>query len=931
MHTVPTLYGCNISVTGMASDERKRISLLIESHGGTFCPDLHSSCTHLLVSEETINDGKSTPKIVYARKWGVSLVRMAWLHECVERRVCLDSLPFSADGDVQWADTLPGPLADDRNGLRLSFPYSELTVEEVNQVKNVPPYLENAHIYVGNSLPGEKLLLLKRIILKAGGTRHSDLFDPSLITHYVIHNQTLSPKDVEQLKLFGDSLPTIVHDQWLFACFYAKERLPVEKYAVDQGRLLQYSQSQEFKHLETPSEPAKGKASTSWSLKHAALQPKLESPTVVQQQPFTPPSHPLPFDSLPAAQAKENSVLPILSGYSFCLLYEHVAPIKAAQLTELVEKNGGAVGEVADADYYLAPLIIPQKPKITKPMYNEIWLNEVLRQGRVIEDTDQEYTFHYSPLVVSHEIQTEEFASMKISITGFAGLDREFYSRLITALGATYTENLSKKNTHLIASLPTGPKYEFATTVGIVTVSRDWLLESAREGIPLDCSLYPAVAMGMGTVPATVVNNEIPLTLTTPGVLKRAAVDSSVAADTLVAQKGEACTSSQVSSRPETMRCPRFLSGLTFAISQRLWHRRDELHDLVTELGGIFVWSYDSTCTHYLHQGNMVEESFREFKMVRQHGKWIVSPWWLVRSQEAGRKLPETSFPHTFNPSDELVRPISPTIPELKEAGYGDGSKDLAPIGVFSPADSIPTIDFDSLLAADQERRVAKKPTISYNYSGTSTAIANVEAEPEAQERVFAVSGVTPDQRSVFPSVIMSLGGKVLKSSSNWDSSATHLIIGGLTKSEKFLAACAAGVWILRPDYLTECSTAERFLDEDRFEWQPSWCDDPLARAPRFWRCEARKGKRPFRDWHVLLVSDQKRLNSLKAILEAGEAKVWTLSGSEDMEALNLSHILVSSAQMRAKIPKPILEKHHNRIHNVELIAEHLLNVSDGR
>src|SRR5690606_37408823 len=93
------------------------------------------------------------------------------------------------------------------------------------------------------------------------------------------------------------------------------------------------------------------------------------------------------------------------------------------------------------------------------------------------------------------------------------------------------------------------------------------------------------------------------------------------------------------------------LEGVTAAISQRLWHRREEINELVTQMGGAFVWSYDNTCTHYIHQGNVLQESFREFKRVQKDGKWIVSPYWLNLCKEKGQRLSELDFPHTFDPN----------------------------------------------------------------------------------------------------------------------------------------------------------------------------------------------------------------------------------------------------------------------------------------
>lgn len=44
------------------------------------------------------------------------------------------------------------------------------------------------------------------------------------------------------------------------------------------------------------------------------------------------------------------------------------------------------------------------------------------------------------------------------------------------------------------------------------------------------------------------------------------------------------------------------LKGVIVAISQRLWHRREEIFELVDSLGGQYQWTLTSNCTHYIHR-----------------------------------------------------------------------------------------------------------------------------------------------------------------------------------------------------------------------------------------------------------------------------------------------------------------------------------------
>lgn len=907
LHAVPVLFGCSISLTGAGPDERRKFERLIQVHGGTFVPDLHAQCTHLIVAEGALDiSNRPSPKIIYARKWDIPLVKPAWLHECVHRRICLDPTPF----------LLVDP--SDRDSLSLcsaySQPYAEISAEELSNLDSMPQYLEGAHIYVGDQLATEHLALLKKLILAAGGTRHSDLFDRTIITHYIVHNQVLTPKDLNQLKLFGEALPLVVHDQWLFACFYSRERLPTDKFLINVPSVVaRVASSQEtVKEHFKPDPPSNAKAC--WSLKMSSHNGQDLASAVDETQPVK---------------------LPVFAGLKFGLYGWGDASIKMAQLTDLIEKNGGSLeseegkDQLNLVDYTVARMIIQTTPSHNKLVVNELWLETCTQQGQLLETSSDTF---FAPLV-SQGLESSRFSEMKVSVTGIAGLEREYYSRLIQSLSATYTDNLTRQNTHLLAAVPSGPKYEFAQSVGIKCVSPRWLLDSISAGHPLETADFP-----VGSFSHDKENNQpclnVPLSIAPPvekRTLEAISVETPIREN--ISKRLKEVAAVIPTGLTQEMPCspaeaPQesipldLLGGSTFSISQRLWHRRDEIHDLVTELGGIFVWSYDRTCTHYIHQGNVAEESFREFKLVRQQGKWIVSPWWLIRCKEARQRLSEMRYPHTFVPGSEenVVKTDAPPLSQI-----------VSPFP--SPQDSLspPAIDFDSVIEADHRMDAKKRnPLIRVDYSARpDREILNKEpvaAEPIGQ-RIFSISGLTPDQRVSFPSALEDLGAQVLRSTNTWDNTSTHLIIGSLTKSEKFLAACAAGIWLLRPSYVTACINANSLDHEVDHEWHPGWCDEALAKAPRHWRDQRRRGVRAFAGWKVLLVADQKRLASLKNILLAGTAQVWTLADEASaVEEVEFTHLLVSSAQMKAKIPAGILDQCRERVHNVELIAEHLIN-----
>ena len=72
----------------------------------------------------------------------------------------------------------------------------------------------------------------------------------------------------------------------------------------------------------------------------------------------------------------------------------------------------------------------------------------------------------------------------------FEASDREAFIKQITENGATYSGDLTKNATHLIAKEPSGKKYAMAPSWGVKAVSSEWLSDSLERGMVLDESLY---------------------------------------------------------------------------------------------------------------------------------------------------------------------------------------------------------------------------------------------------------------------------------------------------------------------------------------------------------------------------------------------------------------------------------------------------------
>ncbi|XP_041670231.1 DNA topoisomerase 2-binding protein 1 [Cheilinus undulatus] len=160
------------------------------------------------------------------------------------------------------------------------------------------------------------------------------------------------------------------------------------------------------------------------------------------------------------------------------------------------------------------------------------------------------------------------------------------------------------------------------------------------------------------------------------------------------------------------------------------------------------------------------------------------------------------------------------------------------------------------------------------------------EREEEKQPPRFQLSSLSPQERIDYSHLIEELGGVVLDKQS-FDPSCSHIIVGTPLRNEKYLAAMAAGKWILHRSYLEACRSVGHFIQEDDYEWGSSSILDALpsitsqqrrlALAAMRWR-KTLQGRSEqegaFSGWAVMLNIDQSRESGFRRLLQSGRAKV---------------------------------------------------------
>nr|XP_004651674.2 SMC5-SMC6 complex localization factor protein 1 [Jaculus jaculus] len=173
-------------------------------------------------------------------------------------------------------------------------------------------------------------------------------------------------------------------------------------------------------------------------------------------------------------------------------------------------------------------------------------------------------------------------------------------------------------------------------------------------------------------------------------------------------------------------------------------------------------------------------------------------------------------------------------------------------------------------------------------------------------KHIIQMTGFKMEEKEALGKLLLKLDCTFIKSEKY--KNCTHLIAERLCRSEKFLAACAAGKWVLTKDYIIHSAKSGRWLDETTYEWgykieKDSHYSPQMQSAPKRWREELKRTGAPgaFHRWKVvLLVRADKRSDSLVRVLEAGKANVILPKSSPS----GITHVIASNARINAEKEK---------------------------
>ncbi|XP_077364967.1 DNA topoisomerase 2-binding protein 1 isoform X2 [Festucalex cinctus] len=186
----------------------------------------------------------------------------------------------------------------------------------------------------------------------------------------------------------------------------------------------------------------------------------------------------------------------------------------------------------------------------------------------------------------------------------------------------------------------------------------------------------------------------------------------------------------------------------------------------------------------------------------------------------------------------------------------------------------------------DAQHNILTPESPSIAFPLAKPTVAPTPEEEAKTPPIFQMSSLTPEERIDYSHLIEVLGGVILDKQS-FDPSCSHIIVGTPLRNEKYLAAMAAGKWILHRSYLEACRSVGRFIPEEDYEWGSSSILDALpsitsqqrrlALAAMRWRKALRgssKQEGAFSGWTVMLNIDQSREAGFRRLLQSGGAKV---------------------------------------------------------
>ncbi|XP_041322351.1 DNA topoisomerase 2-binding protein 1 isoform X3 [Pyrgilauda ruficollis] len=433
-------------------------------------------------------------------------------------------------------------------------------------------------------------------------------------------------------------------------------------------------------------------------------------------------------------------------------------------MAHIIKENAGEVLPLQSrtiADYAVVPLLGCTVKATVGDVVTNTWLITCVEQQALLDLRSNPL---FTPVLVMEGATPLE--DCVLSFSQFTGAERDSLAYLAELLGARVQEFFVRKasakkgmfaSTHLVVREPNGSKYEAAKKWNLPAVTVAWLLQSARTGKRADESKFlvenaeaedtESFITQLSKTPATVKSPDLeqPFHLleagkkpVTPLDINRfqskafqAVISHHTGKTTSVAQGGplqkepslNLDTPSKFLTEDKFFKPsfdvkeeePKPLAGAVIYVSKKLNKRQRELNAIAASLGADYRWCFDETVTHFIYKGGQNDNN-KEYKSVKERGIHIVSEHWLLESARECKRLPESLFPHTYNPKMSLdisaaqdIRLSSSSSSKPLSTGKPAEENEIIPVDEDDAEDDVTTDQIKETVTVGEEQIVASE------------------------------------------------------------------------------------------------------------------------------------------------------------------------------------------------------------------------------
>ncbi|XP_061181170.1 DNA topoisomerase 2-binding protein 1-like [Saccostrea echinata] len=528
-YSCPVFKGLVITVSGLDSEERNQVKKAVEAEGGKYTGEMKvNECTHLI-----INKPKGA-KYEFAKKWKIHIVKSDWLYDSIERGYCLEERDFCLTHDKEDEKTeVKTSTPEKENGSRVdrmstladiscisnvsaiqtthlnetsattqnrkSTDEFETTVESIDLTKSTSDlFLDGCKIYL-SGFRGVALEKLRKVINAGGATRLNTLSEN--LTHVVVGERI--EKDLETLKT-ATFRPHVVTPVWMAECFRQGYTVNEDPYRLPEFPPLdpqsphlkgkkklsevKNKDIKEVKHVENAGAP-EGDDEFSDIMSQYLLQAdqgpapsgertvidKADVPTVGEDMTQNP-------EAEDEEMQEEGPVFnkKVFMFFGFEEEYEK-------DIGEHIIEKGGIISKPTSRvipDYGVVPIDGFPVDRTVNEIVTNAWVQICWEQDQLLPVTSNVL---FSPMDI--KMDDAPLSGCVLSVSGFAGTERDCLMHISELLGAEFQEYFVRKankdlkaSTHLVVKEAEGSKYQAAKKWNIPAISKRWLFKCAKSG-----------------------------------------------------------------------------------------------------------------------------------------------------------------------------------------------------------------------------------------------------------------------------------------------------------------------------------------------------------------------------------------------------------------------------------------------------------------